>query len=108
MGNAKGYAIDVDFHGNMVWSTGISPYMNSSGFHVDFTFGNGNYTDEFIVSDEFKIEHMDIESGKIEFKRNPNYIKFDTSMCTKDIYIMPNKYDYSYINTPAILKADFS
>ena len=96
MGNAKGYALDVDFHGNMVWSTGISPYTtNGSGvqFHVDRTFGNGNYTDEFIVSDDLKIEHMDIESGKIEFKKNPNYIKLNMSGYTFNSIVG------SYINT---------
>lgn len=88
MGNTKGDAV-----GGYIYCTGISPYYGNafSGVQFSGTFGEYNYTDEFIVTDELKIEHMDIETGEIEFKRNPNYIKFYTSM-----------------DTTAILKANFS
>jgi hypothetical protein len=122
LGNAKdGYITGVDMSGNIIWSdsnyvyhTGISPYIGYGsgvvfpGVQFNGTFGNGNYTDEFIVSDELKIEHMDIETGEIEFKRNPNYINIKFNTIYDDIYILPKDYNASYINIPAILKADFS
>ena len=120
MGNAKGDAIGVDMSGNIVWSnnsgnyichTGISPYMSySSGGIVfsrvqfDGTFSDYNYADEFIVSDELKIEHMDIETGNIEFKRNPHYICVDII----DTYLIPHSANIVYMNTSNVLKADFS
>ena len=69
--------------GNIVWHNGMNTiYSNSSGNvfsgQLNITFDSDNYTDEFIVSDELKIEHMDIETGEIEFKKNPNYINWNT------------------------------
>ena len=105
--------------GNIVWSnnsgnyichTGISPYMSYgsgivfSGFQFNGTFSDYNYADEFIVSDELKIEHMDIETGNIEFKRNPHYIRVDVI----DNYLVPHSANMVYMNPSSVLKADFS
>jgi hypothetical protein len=70
----------------------------------DGTFSDYNYADEFIVRDELKIEHMDIETGNIEFKRNPHYICVDII----DTYLIPHSANIVYMNTSNVLKADFS